>query len=53
MKKKLITSIFLIFAFFYTKSHSSDFDIKAKTVIEEDCWIASRVTILPGVTIKK
>ena len=27
--------------------------IKAKTVIEEDCWIASRVTILPGVTIKK
>ena len=36
MKKKLITSIFLIFAFFYTKSHSSDFDIKAKTVILQD-----------------
>jgi D-alanyl-D-alanine carboxypeptidase (penicillin-binding protein 5/6) len=36
MKKIFITTVLLFFAIFYTKVHSSEFDIKAKTVILQD-----------------
>ena len=36
MKKIFITTILLFFAFFYSKIHSAEFDIKAKTVILQD-----------------
>ena len=36
MKKKIITTFLLFFTVFYTKTYSSDFDIKAKTVILQD-----------------
>ena len=36
MKKIFITSVLLFFTVFYTKIHSAEFDIKAKTVILQD-----------------
>jgi len=36
MKRIFITTVFLFFAIFYTKVHSSEFDIKAKTAILQD-----------------
>jgi D-alanyl-D-alanine carboxypeptidase (penicillin-binding protein 5/6) len=36
MKKIFITTILLFFAIFYSKIHSAEFDIKAKTVILQD-----------------
>ena len=36
MKKIFITTIFLFFTIFYSKIHSAEFDIKAKTVILQD-----------------
>ncbi len=36
MKKIFITTILLFFTVFYTKTYSSEFDIKAKTVILQD-----------------
>ena len=36
MKKIIITAFLLFFTVFYTKTYSSDFDIKAKTVILQD-----------------
>ena len=36
MKKTFITTLLLFFTFFYSKTYSSEFDIKAKTVILQD-----------------
>jgi D-alanyl-D-alanine carboxypeptidase (penicillin-binding protein 5/6) len=36
MKRIFITTVLLFFAIFYTKVHSSEFDIKAKTAILQD-----------------
>ena len=36
MKKIFITTIFLFFTIFYSKIHSAEFDIKARTVILQD-----------------
>ncbi len=36
MKKKIITSFLIFFTFFYTNTYSSEFDVKAKTVILQD-----------------
>ncbi len=36
MKKFFITTLLILFTFFYTKTYSAEFDVKAKTVILQD-----------------